>query len=89
MAEKSQKSLSILACSLGLALGAPPLFAQNLSELEERLKEHPALVALRLESEAYRADAVAATAWPDPVVSLGINNFPLFDPSFRTYLPTN
>lgn len=89
MAEKSQKSLSILACSLGLALGAPPLFAQNLSELEERLKEHPVLEALRLESEAYRADAVAATAWPDPVVSLGINNFPLFDPSFRTYLPTN
>lgn len=89
MAEKSQKNLSILACSLGLALGAPPLFAQNLSELEARLRVHPALEALRLESEAYRADAIAATAWPDPVVSLGINNFPLADPSFRTYLPTN
>ena len=89
MAEKGQKLLSILACSLGLALGTPPLFGQGLPELEARLREHPALEALRLESEAYRADAIAATAWPDPVVSLGVNNFPLSDPSFRTYLPTN
>lgn len=89
MAENSQKTLSILACSLGLALGAPPLFGQDLAELEARLREHPALEALRLESEAYRADALAATAWPDPVVSLGINNLPLSDPSFRTFLPTN
>lgn len=89
MAEKSQNLFSLFACSLGLALGAPPLFGQSFPELEARLRHHPALEALRLESEAYRADAVAATAWPDPVVSLGINNFPLSDPSFRTYLPTN
>jgi len=89
MAEKSQKPLSILAFSLGLALGAPPLLGQSFPELEARLKEHPALEALRLESEAWHADAVAATAWPDPVVSVGINNFPLADPSFRTFLPTN
>ena len=89
MADKSQKPLSILACSLGLALVAPPLFGQSFAELEARLRDHPALEALRLESTAYRADALAATAWPDPVVSLGINNFPLSDPSFRTYLPTN
>ena len=89
MAEKSQNLFLLLACSLGIALGAPPLLGQSLPELEARLKEHPALEALRLESEAWRADAVAATAWPDPVVSLGINNFPLADPSFRTFLPTN
>ncbi|MCY4165479.1 MAG: TolC family protein [Gammaproteobacteria bacterium] len=89
MAEKNQNLFILLACSLGLALGAPPLPGQSFAELEARLREHPALEALRLESEAYRADAVAAAAWPDPVVSLGINNFPLFDPSFRTYLPTN
>ncbi len=89
MAEKSQNLFSLLACSLGLALGAPPLGAQSFPELEARLREHPALEALRLESEALRADAVAATAWPDPVVSVGVNNFPLFDPSFRSYLPTN
>ncbi len=89
MAEKSQNLFSLLACSLGLALGAPPLFGQSFPELEARLKEHPALEALRLESSAYREDAMAAVAWPDPVVSVGINNFPLADPSFRTYLPTN
>ena len=89
MAEKSQNLFSLLACSLGLALGAPHLGAQSVPELEARLREHPALEALRLESEAFRADAVAATAWPDPVVSVGVNNFPLFDPSFRSYLPTN
>jgi len=26
---------------------------------------------------------------PDPVISLGINNFPIFDPSFNEFLPTN
>ena len=89
MAEKSQNLFSLLAFTLGIALGAPAVFAQGFPELEARLREHPALEALRLESEAWRADAVAATAWPDPVVSVGINNFPLADPSFRTYLPTN
>ena len=89
MAEKSQKILSIIACSLGVALGAPALFGQSFPELEARLREHPALAAIRLQSVAYREDALAAKAWPDPVVSVGINNFPLFDPSFRTYLPTN
>ena len=89
MAEKNQNLFSLIACSLSFALGATPLFGQSFPELEARLKEHPALVAVRLESSAYSEDATAAEAWPDPVVSVGINNFPLFDPSFRSYLPTN
>lgn len=89
MTDKGQQPLSILACSLGLALGAPALFGQSFSELEARLKEHPALEAVRLESEAYHAAALAATAWPDPVVSAGINHLPLSDLSFRTFMPTN
>ena len=89
MARKSQKPFSLLACSLGLVLSAPPLFGQSFEELEARLREHPALQALRLQTQAYREDAVAAVAWPDPVVSVGVNNFPLLDPSFRAYLPTN
>ena len=89
MAYKSRKPFLILACSLGLALGAPPLLAQSFQELEARLREHPALEALRLQTQAYREDAVAAAAWPDPVVSVGVNNLPLLDPSFRAYLPTN
>ena len=89
MADKSQNRFSLLACLLALALGAPPLFGQSFSDLEARLREHPALEAMRLESSAFREDAAAASAWPDPVVSLGINNFPLLDPSFRAWLPTN
>ncbi len=89
MAGRIQNPFSLLACSLALALGAPPVLGQSFPELEERLRRHPALEALRLGSNAYREDAAAAVAWPDPVVSVGINNFPVFDPSFRTYLPTN
>ena len=89
MAARSQNPLSSITCLLGLALGAPAVLGQTFAELEARLKEHPALEAIRLETSAYREDALAAEAWPDPVVSVGINNFPLLDPSFRTYLPTN
>ena len=89
MAEKNQESILILACLLGIALGAPPAFGQSFEELEARIRDHPSLAAIRFQSEALREDAVAVAAWPDPVVSMGINNFPLFDPSFRTFLPTN
>lgn len=89
MAEKSRKPFPLLACSLGLALGASPLYGQSFQELEARLKDHPALEALRLQTQAYREQADAANGWPDPVVSVGVNNFPLLDPSFRAYLPTN
>ena len=89
MAARSQQTILILACSLGLALGAPPAFGQSFEELEARITDHPSLAAIRFQSEALRENAVAVAAWPDPVVSLGVNNFPLFDPSFGTFLPTN
>ena len=89
MAAKSQQTILILACSLGMALGAPPVFGQSFEELEAQVRDHPSLAAIRFQSEALREDAVAVAAWPDPVVSLGVNNFPVFDPSFRSYLPTN
>ena len=89
MADKSRQLFSFLACSLCLALSAPPLLGQDFEELEARLRVHPALQALRLQTQAYREEADAANGWPDPVVSLGVNNFPLLDPSFRAYLPTN
>ena len=89
MAAKSQQTTLVLACSLGLALGAPPAFGQSFEELEARIRDHPSLAAIRYQSEALREDAIAVAAWPDPVVSFGVNNFPVFDPSFRSYLPTN
>ena len=89
MAVKSQQTILVLACLPGLALGAPPAFGQSFQELEARIRDHPSLAAIRFQSEALREDAVAVAAWPDPVVSLGVNNFPLFAPSFRTFLPTS
>ena len=58
-----------------------------LDALREGAKGDGNLLALAV--DAARERAQAATGLPDPVVSLGINNFPIFDPSFDTFLPTN
>lgn len=63
--------------------------AQSLDALEARLADHPSLAALTYQAEASQERSVAATALPDPVISLGVNNFPVFDPSFNAFLPTN
>ena len=89
MAKQSRKSVSLIACSLCVALSAPCALAQSLDQLEARLKEHPSLAAMGQHSDALRESATAAGGWPDPVVSIGINNFPVFNPSFGSFLPTN
>jgi len=63
--------------------------AQSFSELEYALRDHPSLQAMTHQANASRELAHAATGLPDPIVSAGINNFPIFDPSFRDFLPTN
>lgn len=82
--------------SLGaLLIGLIPLsvMAQDpvysLTELEEMLRLHPSLEAYALRADAQRERAEAETALPDPEVTMGLNNFPVFDPSFTEYLPTN
>ena len=52
------------------------------SELEAQLRAHPSLDALSLSAQANRQRAEGALGLPDPVVSLQLNNVPLFDPSF-------
>lgn len=59
------------------------------SELEAQLRAHPSLDALSLSAQANRQRAEGALGLPDPVVSLQLNNVPLFDPSFSEYLPSN
>lgn len=70
---------------------ASPASGQTISmaELDARLADHPSLLALGYQAEASRERSTAAGALPDPVLSLGINNFPIFDPSFSEFLPTN
>ena len=79
-----------LTCALAMCI-APggTALAQSFEELEARLADHPSLAALTYQADASRERGVAATALPDPVVSVGINNFPIFDPSFSEFLPTN
>ncbi|HBL93819.1 MAG TPA: transporter [Hyphomonas sp.] len=75
--------------ALLLAALAPATVAQSMDALEAKLFDHPSLNAMRYGSDASRERAQAAMGLPDPVVSVGINNFPIFDPSFDTFLPTN
>lgn len=79
----------VLCAALYWALPGPIASAQSLDELEARLADHPSLSALAYQAEASREHGLAAIALPDPVVSVGINNYPIFDPSFSDFLPTN
>lgn len=80
-----------LVCAAFLCTTSPSgaVFAQSFEDLEARLAEHPSLAALSYQADASRERGIAATALPDPIVSVGINNFPVFDPSFSDFLPTN
>ncbi len=82
------KSIALCA-ALAWSWFSPPAAGQSFEELERRLAEHPSLTALNYQSEASRERSLAATALPDPVLSVGVNNFPIADPSFTEFLPTN
>lgn len=81
-------ALAMCAASSGLAFSQSEN-APTFEALEARLAEHPSLAALSYRADASRERSLAATALPDPIVSVGINNFPIFDPSFSDFLPTN
>ena len=81
--------VALLSLALGTVPGVPSVHAQGFDELEARLAGHPVLEAMRHQSVGLRERATAAEALPDPVVSFGILNFPLLDPSFSRYLPTS
>jgi len=65
-----------------------PLSGAGRSPSPSRLADHPSLLALTHQAEASRERGTASTALPDPVVSVGIKSFPVFDPSFSAFLPT-
>ena len=84
-------SPELLGASQSDALQLPQttVRAMPFSELEDELRAHPSLYALSLSAQANRHRAEGALGLPDPVVSLQLNNVPLFDPSFSEYLPSN
>lgn len=75
--------------ALMLMVSVTPVMAQSLATLEARLQEHPSLAVFTLRAQASRERATAADALPDPEIGLGIDNFPISDPGFDRYLPTN
>jgi cobalt-zinc-cadmium efflux system outer membrane protein len=83
------RSLSILAIGGITAAMSASAQAQSFPELEYALRNHPSLQVMTYQADASRERATAATALPDPIISAGINNFPIFDPSFSDFLPTN
>ncbi len=89
ISEARQSGSLLVFLTLSFALTPPTASAQNFEELEARLRDHPALQAMRHQSVGFRENAQAAGALPDPVLSVGVLNFPLFDPSFTQYLPTS
>ncbi len=88
-ARSTLRYTALVSLALGFVPGFPAALAQSFGELEARLAEHPELEAMRYQSMGLRERATAAEALPDPVLSFGILNFPLLDPSFSRYLPTS
>lgn len=84
-----KSKIGLLCAAMAWALLSAAASAQSFEDLETRLADHPSLTALTYAADAHRERSLAATALPDPVVSVGINNFPVFDPSFTAFLPTN
>jgi outer membrane protein TolC len=84
-----RRPLPIITCLLITLAASLPLHAQSFQELENLLQKHPQLQTLSYQATSSRERSDAAMGLPDPVVSLGINNFPIFDPSFSEFLPTN
>ncbi|RBP50632.1 TolC family protein [Arenicella xantha] len=85
----SRRALALYAISLTCIVFSGLLKAQSFSELEALLSAHPQLQSMSYQAQAHRERSDAVMGLPDPVLSVGINNFPIYDPSFNEFLPTN
>ncbi|WP_353411349.1 TolC family protein [Arenicella sp. 4NH20-0111] len=83
------KSLLKVSVLFSILVFSPPSQAQSFEDLEELLLTHPQLQSKSYQAESHKERSDAAMGLPDPTVSLGVNNFPIFDPSFSEFLPTN
>ena len=90
-AQTTDYAVELIGAAPATVLQTPQTLTRmsSFSELEDALRMHPSLDALSLSAEANRQRAEGALGLPDPVVSLQLNNVPLFDPSFTEYLPSN
>lgn len=80
---------SFLITALIIFLTSGSVAADSIEHYLEILGKHPSVQRLLQEKEALQFQAEGAMGLPDPVLSLGVENIPITDPSFDQYLPSS
>ncbi len=79
--------LALVCFEAGEAAAVEPL---NLNRLIERaIAQNPEIQAWKKRADASRAAVPQAAALDDPMLTIGVDNVPVRDPSFDTFLPTS
>lgn len=63
--------------------------ANSFEEYVDRLSSHPQIESILAQSQAQNAQAQGELGLPDPVLTIGVDNVPISDPSFDEFLPTS
>ena len=63
--------------------------ASSFEEYVERLSNHPQIESILAQSQSQNALAQGELGLPDPVLTIGVDNVPISDPSFDEFLPTS
>ncbi len=82
-------NLSILIIVFAFAFQLSSAMAGDIDHYLAILNEHPSIKRILQEKEALEFQADGALGLPDPILSLGVENVPLSDPSFDQYLPSS
>jgi outer membrane protein TolC len=82
-------NVSILIIFFALAFQLSDVKAGNIDHYLAILDHHPSIQRILQEKEALEFQSDGAMGLPDPVLSLGVENVPLSDPSFDRYLPSS
>ncbi len=79
----------ILIILFSLACSLTSVQAKDIDDYLELLDSHPSVQRVLQEKEALEFQADGALGLPDPILSLGVENIPITDPSFDQYLPSS
>lgn len=82
-------NLSILVIVFTFVFQLSSAMAGDIDRYLSILDEHPSIKRILQEKEALEFQADGALGLPDPVLSLGVENVPIADPSFDRYLPSS
>ncbi len=85
---KFQKLLTITTSIILFTSGGVAI-ASSFEEYVQRLNDHPQVKAILAASDASQAQAQGELGLPDPVFMIGIDNMPISNPDFDSFLPTS